>query len=720
MRANLLVGAACAALLTGGCATMSAEPAPAPAPALPTAEAAPAPAASANPLLAEWSGAYGGTPDFTRVRAEDFPAAFEEALAMRRREIAAITGNPEPATFDNTVLALERSGSAYSRVGALFGIYTGSMADEAYQRLDEQLAPVLAAAGDEVILNTALFRRFDAIWNGPEKARLNPEQLRLLTRYHEQFVRNGAQLDDAQKAELTRINGQLATLFAQFSSKLLADENTWTVISDEADLAGLPDSVKAAARAAAQERNVQGWAIVNTRSSVDPFLTYSTNRRLREAVWRKFVNRGDNGDASDTNATVREILRLRAERAHLLGFPTFAHWSLSDKMAKTPEAAMALMERVWTPAVARVREEVRDMQAIADREPGPHITIEPWDYRFYAEKVRKARYDLDQNELKPYFELNRMIEASMWSAGQLYGLTFNEVTGRVPTFHPDVRVWEVKDKDGRFIGLFYGDYFARAGKRSGAWENAYRSQSRLDREVTPLVSNNNNFVGGAPGEPVLISLDDAQTLFHEFGHALHDLLSNVTYESLAGTRTATDFVEFPSQVNEYWVLTRPVLDRFARHYQTGEAMPQALLDKVEAASTFNQGFATVEYLASARVDMALHMVPDGNVDPDAFERQELERIGMPREIVMRHRTPQFGHLFSSDGYAAGYYAYLWSETRDADAREAFVEAGDPFDPATAARMRTLLATGGSRDEAETFRTFRGRDPNVDALLRKRG
>jgi peptidyl-dipeptidase Dcp len=508
-------------------------------------------------------------------------------------------------------------------------------------------------------------------------------------------------------------------LFAEFQKKVLADENTWTVLEADADLAGLPASLVASSKAAADERKVAGkGVVVNTRSSVDPFLTFSTRRDLREKVWRNFVNRGDNGNANDTNETVAKIVRLRAERASLLGYDSHAHWRMQDTMAREPRKAQDLMMRVWKPAVARVGEEVADMQRMVDAEGGK-FKIAPWDYKFYAEKVRKAKFDLDQAELKPYFELGKMIDAAFWAAGQLYDLEFREITGEVQVFHPDMRVWEVRDaKNHKHVALFYGDYFARAGKRSGAWAMSYRSPEKFDGVITPLVSNNNNFVKGAPGEPVLISLDDAETLFHEFGHALHEFLADLNYPGLG--ETPRDFVEYPSQINEHWVLTREVLDRFARHSKTGAAMPQELIDKVQRSRKFNQGFATVEYLASAIVDMEIHLRPDGKIDPDAFERETLKRIGMPEQIVMRHRTPQFNHLFSSDSYSAGYYSYLWSETMDADTWKLFEEKG-VWDKATADRFRRqLLAVGNSVDLAEAFRTFRGRDPDVAALLDQRG
>jgi len=675
-------------------------------------------AAAANPLLAEWAGPYGGVPPWDQVRPELFPEAFEVALAERRAEYERIAQNPEAPTFENTFVPMQKAGERLSRVNALFGVMTGNMNTPAYQALDSEWSPKLAAAQDEITFNPQLFARIEAIYDARDTSGLDEQQKRLVTRTYDAFVRQGAKLDAGQKAQLSQINQELATEFSEFSKKLLADEGTAILVTDEAELAGVPESVKAVARAAAQERGQLGWAIVNTRSAVDPVLTFANDRDLREKVWRAFVNRGDNGDANDTNATIARIVKLRADRARLLGFANHAEWRMQDTMAKTPAAAMDLMMRVWPAARARVAEEVADMQAIADAE-GAGIKIEPWDYRYYQEKVRKSRFDLDQAELKPYFELDNIIQGSLWAANQLYGLNFEEITGTVPVFEPNMRVWRVTGRDGQEVGLFYRDDFARTGKRSGAWATTYRSQRNLPPAKNVLSSNNNNFAKGAPGEPVLISLDDAETLFHEFGHAIHSMLQNVTYPGLAGT--PRDFVEFPSQVNEHWLLTREVLDQFARHYQTGEPMPQELLDKVKAAETFNQGFATVEYLASAIVDMKLHTQPDGVVDPDAFEKAALAEIGMPDELVMRHRLPQFNHLFSSDSYSAGYYSYLWSETMDADTFAAFEETGSPWDKATAERFaNVLLSTGNETDRAEAYRAFRGRDPDVRALLEQRG
>ena len=682
--------------------------------------AAPAVAAANNPLLAEWTGRDGGVPPWDQVKPELFKPAYMAAIDLQRAEIAAIANNPAAPTFANVIEAMQRAGRPLGRIDVLFGVMTSNMNSPAYQAVDKEMSPILSAADDEITFNEKLFARIAAVYEARETSGLSAEQQRLTKRTYDGFVRQGAKLDAAQKAELSKINQALASAFSDFGQKVLASEDKWTVIGSEADLAGLPPSLVASFKAAADERKLPGkWAVVNTRSSVDPFLTFSSNRALREKVWKSFKDRGDDGGATDTNATIAQIVKLRAERAKLLGFETHAHWRMDDTMAKDPAKATELMMRVWQPAVARVREEVADMQAVANKE-GVKLKIEPWDYLYYAEKVRNEKYALDTTEMKAYFELNNMIAASYYMAEQLYGLTFNEITGSVPAFHPDVRVYEVKDKEsGRHVGLFYRDDFARQYKRSGAWAAGYRGQRKFDGPVTAITSNNNNFVKGAPGEPVLISLDDTETLFHEFGHALHGLLNTGTYPGLAGT--PRDFVEFPSQVHENWVLTRQVLDRFAKHYKTGEPMPQALVDKVRNASKFNQGYATVEYLSSAIVDMKLHMLEDGVVDADKFERETLVEIGAPAEIAMRHRLPQFNHLFTSDAYSAGYYSYLWSDVMASDAWAAFEETGNPWDPATARRFKDIiLAQGNVIDRAEAYRDFRGREPDVDALLENRG
>jgi peptidyl-dipeptidase Dcp len=675
-----------------------------------------------NPLLAEWTGPYGGVPPFDKVRVADFKPALEQGIGQNLSEIQQIANNPAPPTFENTIVAMERAGAAFDRVQTIYGIWGSSMNTPEFQAVQREMAPRLAAFNDQITQNEKLFRRIEAVYNSPEKARLTPEQQRLTWIRYNNFVRSGARLDPPKKGRLSQINQQLAGLFTRFSQNVLADEtDQFLVLESEADLAGLPQALRDLAAAAATAKNQPGkWVITNTRSSIDPFLTYSTRRDLREKAWRMFVNRGDMGAATDNNAIISEILQLRAERAQLLGYPTHAHWRVENTMAKTPERTLELMEAVWTPAVARVKQEVADMQTVANKE-NAKIRIEPWDYRFYQEKVRKARYDLDQNEVKQYLQLDKLRDGMFWVAGELFNFDFTPINN-VPVVHPDVRVWEVKDKtSGKHVGLWYFDPYARPGKRSGAWMNAYRSQERYDGDVTTIVSNNSNFVKGAPGEPVLISWDDAETLFHEFGHALHGLSSNVTYPSVSGTAVVRDYVEFPSQLLEHWLSTPEVLQRFAVHYQTVKPIPQELVQRIARASTFNEGFATTEYLSSALVDMRLHLAGNQKIDPDAFERETLAQLGMPSELVMRHRTPHFLHVFGSDSYSAGYYSYLWSDVLTADAAEAFTEAGGLYDKEVARRLRQhIFSVGNTIDPAEGYRAFRGRDPKIDALMRKRG
>jgi len=676
--------------------------------------------ANQDPLLKPWTGPHGGVPPWDQARVELLAPAIELGLALQEAEIQVISTNPAAATFDNTIVPMQNAGRHIDRATTIFGVMTDNVSNEQVQAVEAEWSPRITAAYNAITFNRALFQRIDTLYQTRTTLGLSAEQLRLLERTRDQFVRAGAAATPEQQARLGAINEELSSKFADFGRRLLADENTAIYITNRRDLAGLPPNIVAALAAAAEERGHAGqWAVVNTRSSVDPFLTFSTNRALRQRVWTTFKNRGDNGDANDTNAIIAEILALRAERAQILGFPTHAHLRMADTMAGTPERAQDLMMRVWPAAVARVHEEVADMQAIANRQRA-NITIEPWDYNFYAEQVRRDRYNLDQNEVREYFELNNMVNGAFYMANQLYGLSFREITGTVPVFEENVRVFEVTDRDGSYQGLFYLDNFARAGKRSGAWMNTYRSHENfMGSEVTPIASNNNNFVRGAPGEPILISLDDAQTLFHEFGHAIHYLVSTVNYPGLGNV--PRDYVEYPSQVHEHWVLSRPILDQFARHYRTNEPMPQALVDRINNASTFNQGYATVEYLSSALVDMSLHNRPEAITDVDAFERETLASLNMPREIAMRHRLPQFGHLFSSDAYSAGYYSYLWSETMDADTWEMFESTGNVFDPTVAAGMRNIiLAPGNTTDRAEAYRQFRGRDPDVNALLRTRG
>jgi peptidyl-dipeptidase Dcp len=672
-----------------------------------------------NPLLAPWVGPAGGVPPFDRVRIADFKPALEAAMSENLAEIDKITRNPAAPDFENTIAALERSGRTFNRVSAIYSVWSTTMSSAEFQAVERDMQPKLAAFSDKIHQNVPLFARIAAVYGA--MTNLLPIQQRLCWFYHTNFVRAGAKLDAPAKQRVAEINERLATLFANFSQNLLADEAGYVLyLENENDLAGLPEPLRAAARSAAAARgHAAQWAILNTRSSMDPFLTYAERRDLREKVWRNYYNRGDNGNAYDNKKIITEILALRARRAKLLGYPTHAHWRVADSMAKTPEAAMNLMMQVWPAAVAREHEEVADMQAIADREHAG-TQIAAWDYRYYAEKVRRAKYALDMNEVKPYLQLEKLREGMFWAAGKLYGFTFAHVFG-LPTAHPDVRVWEVTSAADEHVGFWYFDPYARPGKNSGAWMSEYRGQQNLDGRVSPIVSNNTNFVKDESGAPLLISWDDAVTLFHEFGHALHGLNSDVAYPSFAGTNVVRDFVEFPSQLNENWLSTPEVLSRFAVHYQTDQPIPPALVAKIKKSSTFNQGFATVEYLASALVDMKLHLAGERAVDIEEFERTTLASLGMPPEVVMRHRTPQFAHIFSSDAYSAGYYSYLWAEVLDHDAFEAFIEAGGPYDEGLAKRLHDdIMAVGNDVDPAQAYRNFRGSDPKIDGLLRARG
>ncbi|MDV6028858.1 MAG: M3 family metallopeptidase [Phycisphaera sp. RhM] len=676
-------------------------------------------------LLKPWTGPYGGVPPWDLVRSEEFIDAFDAAIAQASAEIDAIANNPEPASFENTVVAMEKSGESLDRLDAIFGVHSSNLNLGPIPDIERVVAPKLSAHSDSIFQNSALFERLKAIYESDEKKSMTVAQVRLIDDLYKTFVRRGAQLNASDKARLTRINADLSRLFTDFSQNVLEDEKRFvTWVEKESDLDGLPASVVASMKRAAEERGKPDqWAVTNTRSSMDPFLTYSKNRPLREQVWRTYYNRCDNGDEHDNNGIITEILALRRERAKLLGYPTHAHWRLEPTMAKKPEPTFALMNQVWPKAVARVAEEVADMQKIADAEASTSaekITIQPWDYRFYAEKVRKAKYDLDLGEVKPYLQLEKLREGMFWVAGELFGFQFTPAKD-VPVFHPDVRVWEVTGRDGQHVGLWYFDPYARAGKRSGAWMTAYRVQQNMGDAKTPIVSNNSNFIPGGKDETVLISWDDAVTLFHEFGHALHGLCSDVNYPSQAGTSVARDYVEFPSQLLEHWLDTPEVLQKYCVHYETGEPLPQSLIDKIKKASTFNQGFATVEYLASAIVDMKLHTSDQERIDPDAFEKETLQEIGMPEELPMRHRTPHFSHIFSSDSYSAGYYSYLWADALTADAAEAFEKAGSFYDPELCKSLHeNVFSVGDTIDPAEGFRRFRGRDVDTSALMRKRG
>ncbi|MEM7559380.1 MAG: M3 family metallopeptidase, partial [Planctomycetota bacterium] len=588
-----------------------------------------------NPLLQPWTGPHGGVPPWNLVRPEDFVPAFEAAIVENNKEIDQITSNDEVANFENTVIALEQSGQTLYRINAIFGVHTSNLLIGPMPNIEKQVVPMLTEHQDSIIQNSDLFARIETVYESNDLKSMGVAEQRLVDDLYKRFVRQGAKLGEGDKERLSKINKRLASLFTNFAQNVLADESGWvTWIEKEEDLAGLPNSVKAAMAAAAKSKGQEGkWAVTNTRSSMDPFLTYADNRELRKQVWTNYYNRGDNGDEHDNNGIIAEILKLRAVRAKLLGYETHAHWRLEPQMAKTPENAMDLMMKVWPKAVARVKEEVADMQKIAD-ESGAGITIEPWDYRYYSEKVRKAKYDLDFNEVKPYMQMEKLREGMMWAASEVYGFKYKQIYD-IPVFHPDVRVWEVMDAEGKHVGLWYFDPYARDGKRSGAWMTDYRPQSNIDEPITTIVSNNSNFVNGAEGEAVLISWDDADTMFHEFGHALHGLCSKVKYPSQSGTSVARDYVEFPSQINEHWLMTPEILNKYAVHHKTGEPLPKALIEKIEATATFNQGFSTVEYLASALVDMKLHLAGDVDIDPDKFEREALAELGMPKEIPMR-------------------------------------------------------------------------------------
>ncbi len=679
-------------------------------------------ASSVDALLADWVGPHGGFPRFDQVTVAAFEPAIRKGMDLARVQIKAIAAARSKPTFANTLLKFEDSGRPLNRAQRLFGVWTSTFNDAAMQKVEAKMTPVFAAFGDEVTQNAALFARIKAVYEQRASLGLTPEQQRLCDVQYRGFARQGAALDRAGKAQLAKINQRLAELFTSFSQNQLHDESTYTVVlQSEADLAGLSDSLRAAAAATAERHDLKGkWVIANTRSSAEPFLTYSTRRDLREQVFRMWTRRGEMDAAHDNKPAIAAILKLRAERARLLGYASHAHWIVDDNMAKTPDAAMGLMQRVWKAAVARVREDVTAMQKIAGAE-GASLTIEPWDYRFYAEKLRKAQYDIDNNEVRQYLQLDKVREGMFWAAAQVYGLQFAKLEG-LPVAEPDITVYEVS-RDGQRVGLWYFDPYARDGKNSGAWMNEYRTQERLKEPVTPIVSNNANFVKTGSGEPVLISWDDAQTMFHEFGHALHGLQSNVTYPTLAGTAVKRDFVEFPSQVNERWLFTNEVLSRFALHHKTGEPMPMPLVQKILKAKTFNQGFITVEYLASALYDMKIHLAatPDADIDAGAFEKQTMAELGMPAEIVMRHRPTAFGHIFSSDGYSAGYYVYIWADTMAADASEAFEEAGSYYDRKTCDRFRhTIFEVGNSVTPDVAFRNFRGRNVDTNALMRARG
>lgn len=690
--------------------------------------AAAAPAASEYALLAEWSGPFGGVPAFDRMDLSTLEAAAIEGIRRHLAELDVIASDPAPPTFENTIVAMERSGRAMDRLEAYYGIWASNLSTPEFREIQGRLATKFSEYESRIVQNERLFARVEAVFDGAELKGRSPADQRLVKLIHDRFARDGAGLNGSKKARYAEIQSRLAELYTRFGNNVLADEEGVVHFFKAEQLAGLPESFKAAAAAEATTRGRAGeFAVTNTRSSIDPFLTYAEDRGLREQVWRAFYSRGDNGDAHDNNAVIAEILRLRDERVGLLGYQNYAQWRLEDRMAKTPERALDLMMTVWPAAIARVKEEVRDMQAVADREARAakraKFVVAPWDYRYYADKVRLAKYDLDSDEVKHYLQLDKLREAMFMVAGELFGFDFTPLPAdaKVPVFHPDVRVWEVKDRSsGRSVGLWYLDPFARPGKRSGAWATSYRGHTTVDSDPRVLAANNSNFLKAPPGEPVLVSWDDAETFFHEFGHALHALASNVDYPTLNGG--VRDYTEFQSQLLERWLFTDRVIEKYLVHDKTGAPMPRALVAKIERAANFNQGFATAEYLASALIDLKLHTADPEGLDPDKFERETLTALGMPDAVVMRHRTPQFGHIFAGEGYAAGYYGYMWADVLTADAAEAFVRApGGFYDPTLAKALVThLFAPRNAVDPAEAYRAFRGRDPEVAALLRDRG
>ena len=691
-----------------------------------------APQANSNILLEAFSGPFGGVPAFDKMALEDLKPALTQGMALSELEYAEIANNPESATFENTIVALEKSGEVLSRVFSYWGIWRSNNSSPEFREIQAEMVPLISAFQSRFIQNEKLFSRIKAVYESENFKHLAADQQRLVQLTYDEFAQNGATLTGEAKIRYAEIEQELAVLLTEFGNNILADEEKYVLYLNDKQLSGLPESVVNSASAAAKAREKPGmYAITNTRSSMDPFLTYSDERDLREKVWRTYYNRGDNGDENDNNQIIVDILKLRHERVALLGYDNFAQWQLQPRMAKTPERAMQLLESVWPAAIARVKEEVADMQAIADKEytaAGKNkIHIEAWDYRYYAEKVRQEKYALDSDEVKQYMQLNKLREAMFYVAGRLFNFKFTPVPlgttaeGQVPVFHPDVKVWEVSDLDsGENIGLWYLDPFARKGKRSGAWATTYRNHTTFTGKKNVLSSNNSNFVKGALDEPVLISWDDAETYFHEFGHALHSLSSSVRYPTLnSGVR---DYTEFQSQLLERWLLTDEVIDNYLVHYKTGKPIPGELVEKIKRAATFNEGFKTTEYLASAIIDMKLHTIDPEGLDVDRFERETLSALNMPEEIVMRHRTPQFGHIFSGESYAAGYYGYMWAEVLTSDAASAFAEApGGFYDKDLSAKLlKHLFSVRNAVDPAEAYRAFRGRDANVNALMKDRG
>ncbi|WP_372801522.1 M3 family metallopeptidase [Lutibacter sp.] len=675
-----------------------------------------------NVLLQEWTGPYGGVPAFDKMNIDDIKPALEKGMEENLQEIDDITSNVEAPTFENTIVPLEKAGETLDRVFSYYGIWSSNTSSAEFRKIQGEMAPILSEFNSKISQNKALFKRIKTVYDNSLKTPLEDDQQRVVQLTYEGFAMNGAELDDEKKARYAEINKELSTLYTNFSNNILADEENYVVYLTKDQLGGLSEGmIKSMAKIASDKGQEGKYAVPNTRSYMDPFLTYSTERELRKQVWTNYYSRGDNGDEFDNNENIAKILKLRKERVGLLGYDNFGDWRLQNRMAKTPENAMNLMNAVWPAAIARVHEEVKDMQNVANA-AGDNITIEPWDYRFYAEKVRKQKYDLDSDEVKQYLQLDKLTQALFFVAGELFDYNFTPVAeGSVPVFQEDVKVWEVTDKStNKHIGLWYLDPFARPGKRSGAWATTYRSHTTFDGKKTVLASNNSNFVKPAPGEALLVSWDDATTFLHEFGHALHFFSSNVKYPTLnSGVR---DYTEFQSQVLERWLSTDKVINQFLVHYKTGEVIPQKLVEKIKKASTFNQGFSTTEYLASAIMDMKFHMADPSNIDVDAFEKETLNELNMPKELVMRHRTPHFGHVFSGEGYATAYYGYMWADVLTADAAEAFAEApGGFYDKELAAKMvQYLFAPRNSMDPAEAYRKFRGRDAKIDALMRDRG
>ena len=677
---------------------------------------------SDNILIQEWTGPYEGVPAFDKMNVTDVKAAMEEAMALNLKEIDVIANNKDKPTFENTIVAMESAGKALDRVFTYYGIMSSNASTPEFRDIQTELAPKLSDFRSKISQNEKLFQRIKAVYDASQKTPLESQAQRVVDLTYKRFEMNGANLDAEKKKRYAEINKELSSLYTKFSNNVLHDEENYITYLTKNQLDGLSDGfIKSAAKIASDKGQDGKYAITNTRSSMDPFLTYSANRELRKQVWENYYSRGDNGDEYDNNKLIAEILKLRKERVGLLGYDNYAQWRLQDRMAKTPENAMDLMLKVWPASTARVKEEVADMQTVAN-ELGDNITIEPWDYRYYAEKVRKKKYDLDSDEVKQYLQLDKLTEAMFFTAGELFNYKFTPVAeGSVPVFHEDVKVWEVTDKDsGKHIGLWYLDPYARQGKRSGAWATTYRSSDSFEGEKNVLASNNSNFVKPAPGEAVLVSWDDATTFFHEFGHALHFFSADVKYPTLNGG--VRDYTEFQSQLLERWLSTDKVINQFLVHYKTGKPIPKALVEKIKKASTFNQGFGTTEYLASALMDMKLHLADPTDIDIDKFERQTLDELGMPKELPMRHRTPHFGHVFSGEGYATAYYGYMWADVLTSDASEAFAEApGGFYDKEVADKLvKYLFAPRNAMDPAEAFRKFRGRDAKIEALMKDRG